>query len=541
MMTEIRRTGDGLAYVYQLPDGKQTVLRGENVFHVRGLSPDGIKGYSPIGMQRQLVGMGLATEAFGATFFRNGARPGGILEHPGILDDEAFERLRETWNETHGGLSNSHRLAILEEGMTYRQVGVPPEEAQFLESMKFNRSQIASIFRVPPHMIGDLDKATFSNIEQQSIEFKVFTMEPWLVRFQQAINVRLIGEERGRYFAEFLPDALLRGDTVSRYQAHSIGRQNGWLSANDIREIENLNPIEGGDVYLVPLNMVPAGEAGADEVTSDERRVTSGENRVLADGAEIRAEQVEAAKARHGLQVAYLPMFEDVAGRVVKREANDIGNAARRLLGKGKVEEFEGWLREFWPEHVDYVERQYRPLMTSYAAQIAELTAREVGADEAPVADEFLEAYTRAAAERHAGRREAKLRDVMREAGEEAQGEEEEDGQAAAQQAAIDELLAHWREVEPARTAREESVRGNNALALAFLGLLGVARKTWVTFGDNCPYCNSLKGRTVGIDSFYLSVGQSFLPIGADVPLIVGSNVGHAPAHEGCDCMVVAG
>ena len=246
MVTDIRRAADGLKYVYQLPDGKQTVLAGENVFHVRGLSPDGIRGFSPIGMQRQLVGMGLATEAFGANFFRNGARPGGVLEHPGVLDDEAFDRLRETWNETHGGLSNSHRLAILEEGMTYRQIGVPPEEAQFLESMKFNRSQIASIFRVPPHMIGDLDRATFSNIEQQSIEFKVYTMEPWLVRIQQAINARLLGEEAGRYFAEFLPDALLRGDTVSRFQAYAIAIQNGWVNRNEVRGLENMNPFEGG-------------------------------------------------------------------------------------------------------------------------------------------------------------------------------------------------------------------------------------------------------------------------------------------------------
>lgn len=543
-VSEIRRVGDGLNYVYQLPDGRQTVLSGERMFHVRGLSGDGIRGYSPIGMQRQLVGMGLATEQFGASFFRNGARPGGILEHPGVLDDEAFERLRETWNETHGGLGNSHRLAILEEGMTYRQVGVPPEEAQFLESMKFNRSQIASIFRVPPHMIGDLERATFSNIEQQSIEFKVFTMEPWLVRIQQAVNARLLGGEGGRFFAEFLPDALLRGDTASRYQAHAIGRQNGWLSANDIRELENLNPIEGGDVYLVPLNMAPTN--GGDEEGEGERgRKEAGEMRRLGNGVEIRAEQWDAAKARQKLQASSDPLWKDVAGRVARRELNDVGNAARRLLGKGKADEFGEWLEGFWVEHEGFVERQYRPLIESAARQQAELAGKEMGKEPPGVEsiENYVGAVAAAAAGRYVGRRRVAVGDAVEEGrggkGEGEQGEEETDWGAVVE--GVEGELETWRDEGPERVAREESVRIGGALALAFLLALGASRKTWVTVGESCPYCAELSGRTIGIESFFLSVGQSFMPGGADVPLVVGNDVGHAPAHRGCDCVIVAG
>lgn len=539
MVTDIRRTGTGLAYVYQLPDGKQAVLPGENVFHVRGLSGDGIRGYSPIAMQRQLVGLGLATELFGASFFRNGARPGGILEHPGVLDDEAFDRLRETWTEAHGGLGNSHRLAILEEGMTYRQVGVPPEEAQFLETMKFNRSQIASIFRIPPHMIGDLERATFSNIEQQSIEFKVYTMEPWLVRLQQAINTRLIGD--GRFFAEFLPDALLRGDTAGRYQAYAIGRQNGWLSANDIREMENLNPIEGGDVYLVPLNMAEADVEEEEEPAGDEAG-TRGEMRRLANGVEIRAEQWDAAKARHDLQVAYAPLYEDVAVRIARREVNDIGNAARRLLGKGKVDEFGGWLEGFWGEHVDFVERQYRPLVLSMARQQADLAGKEMGKEPPGVesVENYVAAYGRAAAERYVGRRRAATREWLDEqtAGDDGDGAEPDWGEMTGE---FEAQLETWREEVPEQTAREESVRVGGALALAFLLALGASRKTWVTVGKNCPYCDSLSGRTIGIEAHFLLGGQSFMPEGAGSPLVVGSDVGHAPAHRGCDCVIVAG
>jgi len=556
-MEDIRRSSQGLTYVYRLPDGKQQLLAGEKVFHVRGLSPDGVRGYSPIAdFSRRLVGMGLAVEAYGSAFFGNGARPGGVLQHPGKLSDEAYDNLRSSWGARHEGVSNAHRVAILEEGMTFQAVGVPPEEAQFLESMKFNRTQIASIFRVPPHMIGDLERATFSNIEQQSIEFKTYTLEPWLVRWQMAINARLMNEvERARLFVEFLADALLRGDTVSRYQAHSIGRQNGWLSANDIREMENMNPVDGGDVYLVPLNMIPAGgDATPDTKAEDaapkpepEPGKEEGRAVALRNGVEVRAEQWSAAAARHELQVAYLPIYEDVAARITKREANDIGNAARRLLAKGQVDEFEAWLERFYDDHLGYVERQYRPVVRSYAAQIAALTGRELGKEgSAPDATTFVDAYVAAAAARQVGRTRARVRKALRR-GPDGERRADDMGEVAAPEidegllGRIEDELLRLRENEPAHLAREESVRASNALALALYRAWQVLRKRWITIGDNCPYCDGLAGRTIGIDSFFLALGQSFLPEGAAVPLIVGNDVGHAPAHDGCDCMVVAG
>lgn len=212
-------------------------------------------------LAREAIGMALATEEYGARFFGNGAKPGGVLEHPGKLSKEAQDRLRTSWNEMHQGLSKQHRIAILEEGMSYKQIGIPPEDAQFLETRKFQLNEIARIFRIPPHLVGDLERATFSNVEQQSIDFVVHTIRPWLVRWEQAIKLKLFTPtERRRFFAEFVADGLLRGDIKSRYEAYAIGRQNGWLSADDIRELENMNPLpdDTGKVYLVPLNMVPA-------------------------------------------------------------------------------------------------------------------------------------------------------------------------------------------------------------------------------------------------------------------------------------------
>jgi HK97 family phage portal protein len=196
----------------------------------------------------------MATEEYGAKFFENGARPGAVLEHPGTVKDP--DRIRQAWNAVFQGSRNSHRLAILEEGMKFHAVTVAPEDAQFLQTRKFQLTEICRIYRVPPHMIADLDRATFGNIEHQSINFVMHTLRPWMVRYEQAVYKSLLSqEERQLYYAKFNVDGLMRGDFMTRTQGYAIGRQNGWLSANDIRAMEEMNPIDGGDVYLVNGNM----------------------------------------------------------------------------------------------------------------------------------------------------------------------------------------------------------------------------------------------------------------------------------------------
>lgn len=249
-----------LVYVTHIGTNK-IQLPAYRVFHLYGLGTDGIKGKSPIRQHREAIGLAMATEQYGADWFGNGARPGGTLETDQILKDkDAIDRLRQSWQDFHGG-KNKHKVAVLEGGMKYKPITLPPEDSQFLETRKFQVAEIARIFRIPPHLLGDLDKATFSNIEQQSLEFVVHTLRPWLVRWEQAINSRLLTpNERKKYFAEHVVDALLRGDIKSRFESYQIARQNGWLSANDIRKLENMNPIdasEGGDSYLVNSAMMP--------------------------------------------------------------------------------------------------------------------------------------------------------------------------------------------------------------------------------------------------------------------------------------------
>ena len=245
-------------------NGMTVTLRPSDVLHIPGLGFDGLVGYSPIAMAKNAIGMAIACEEYGAKFFANGAAPGGVLEHPGTIKDP--QKVRDSWNAAYQGSSNSHRVAVLEEGMKYQPIGISPEQAQFLETRKFQINEIARIFRVPPHMVGDLEKSSFSNIEQQSLEFVKYTLDPWVIRWEQAISRALLRpDEKKLYFAKFNVDGLLRGDYVSRMNGYATARQNGWMSANDIRELENLDRIPpelGGDLYLINGNMTKLADAG---------------------------------------------------------------------------------------------------------------------------------------------------------------------------------------------------------------------------------------------------------------------------------------
>lgn len=244
---------------------KSTVkLRPLDVLHIPGLGFDGLVGYSPIAMAKNAIGMAIACEEYGAKFFANGAQPSGVLEHPGTLKDPS--RVRESWQQTFGGSQNANKVAVLEEGMKYTPISISPEQAQFLETRKFQINEIARIFRVPPHMVGDLEKSSFSNIEQQSLEFVKYTLDPWVSRWEQSmVRSLLTEEEKKRYFIKFNVDGLLRGDYQSRMTGYATARQNGWMSANDIRELENLDRIPaelGGDLYLINGNMTKLSDAG---------------------------------------------------------------------------------------------------------------------------------------------------------------------------------------------------------------------------------------------------------------------------------------
>lgn len=519
-----RRNGQ-LFYTYRLPDGRTTVLSGQQVLHVRGLSSNGLWGYSPVRQAMNEIGLGLTTGKFGGLFFENGARPGGLLRHPGSLSKEAQKRLRESFEDGHGGLSNAHRLKVLEEGMDYQSVGIPPEEAQFLETRQFQVTEIARWFRMPPHMIGDLTHATFSNIEHQALNYVQHTLGPWLVNIEQAMQRDLLTpRDRVNLDIEHLVDGLLRGDMKSRNEALAIQRQNGVITVNEWRRLENMNPVEGGDTRIEPLNMTAVGTNMARSMS------TQPETRQI----ERRADDDELKRSRLGLVGAQVPLLVDIAERVTRRETNDVGRAVAKYLRRGSdVAGFLAWAKEFYEGHREFIGRNFSPAFESVSLLVLQAVAGELQRDITDVQREqlreFVTEYLTAMGLRWTLSSEGQLIELS------------EATEAAELADVIDERLNDWQETTPDKVGRREAAQSVNALAMTAYAAFGVAKLVWRTSGrESCPYCDSLSGKVVGIREAFVPAGD-WQPEGAEAPMLIRRDTFHPPVHDGCDCVILAG
>lgn len=330
--TNVERLPNGrLRYKVKQDDGGTRIFNQDDIFHLRGPSKDGIWGMSVIDYAIDSFGLTMAAERYGGRFFRNDSRPGGALRTPNKLSKEAAVRLKAGWEAAHTS-GNQHRVAVLEEGLEWQQIGISPEEAQFLESREFQAEDVCRWFRVPPHMVGLTSKATSwgSGIEQMSLGFVTYTLLPWLTRWTQSISRDLILAPQ-TYFAEFVLEGLLRGEIGSRYNAYAIARQWGWMSVNEIRQRENMNPIDDGDVYLQPMNMSPAGEPP------------------MAKAPSLALPQGEREFSAH-----YRLLAEEAAGRLVRKEKA----AVTRIYERGV--DVETNVNEFYRNHVDLVAQTMR-------------------------------------------------------------------------------------------------------------------------------------------------------------------------------------
>jgi HK97 family phage portal protein len=552
----VKRGEDGaLKYHYQLPasvGGGVKVFAAWQILHLKGPSKDGVMGMSMIAAARESIGLGMRAEEFGARFFANDATPGLVMIHPEQLSDEAYGRMKDSWNAAHQGAENSHRMAILEEGVKIERIGIAPGDAQYLETRKFQVTEVARIFRLPPHMLADLERATFSNIEHQGLEFVTYSLMPWLVRFEQrmALSLLLPGE-RKKYYVKHLVEGLLRGDIKTRYEAYSIGRNGGWLCANDIRELEDMNAVEGGDIYLVPLNMVPVESllnpepvlvtkdaspdkpdtAGPDAAEPDAAEPDS--QRALSGAGEVRWERMSAemravrskksAQSRQRLMKSYRKVWLDTAETITRREVHDIREGARKIFGTRDAGQFSVWLERYYQELADYARRKAVPLSTGLAAAISMSAAEEVGgeADEAAV-ERFARAYASAFASRHSQVDEERLREVVKRAIEKNQDPLAE----------IEAELDSWESEHPEAMAQNETNRLTNAVTKLVYTACGIRMLMWWTFGDACEYCSGLNGVVVGVDEAFIGKGEG--------GLAPGTTIGHPPAHRGCDCLIGA-
>lgn len=340
------------------------------VLYFCGLSIDGVTGVSPLRMMREAIGLSLAAEEFGARMFGSGGSPRGVLEHPGKMKTEGRESLRQQWEMLHSGLGNAHRVAILEEGMKFTPISIAPDDAQFLETRKFQVDEIARGYRLPPHKIGSLERSTNNNIEQQAIEYVQDCIVPWVERLEQAMmRDLLVGDEEDSITVEFKVDALLRGDTKSRYDAYAVGRQNGWLNANEIRRMENMEPIEGdqGEQYWQPSNMMVAGDGDDDQDDPGDNDTpnnsgvdagagsTSGTVDQEPDGQD--SEQDDQKDGGRALQLGNMvnskirDLFTDALARCVRKETKAARRALEKVQKGGTLKDFDQWSAEFYGEY----------------------------------------------------------------------------------------------------------------------------------------------------------------------------------------------
>ena len=310
---EIDRTESGdLVYTYhaytdEVPGehDKDIIFQRDEILHIPGLGFNGLVGFSPIAMMKNSLGTTLAVERYGSAFFKNGAQPAGVLEHPGVLKDP--QKIRDNWMNAYGGAGNAHKVAVLEEGMQYKPISLPPEDSQFLSTREFGVEEICRIFRVPPHMVQDLKRSTFNNIEHQSIDFVMHTIMPWLVRIEQAlVKDVLLEEEQDSYYPKFNVDGLMRGDYKSRMDGYAVGFANGFLSPNDIRRLENMDLIpaeDGGDDYYLNgsyTKLKDAGKAyGANEVAEQEKQQSEQTQPEEQDAPDKTEEEEEAGESKN--------------------------------------------------------------------------------------------------------------------------------------------------------------------------------------------------------------------------------------------------
>ena len=526
------RQNGTLVYEVKVSPDETRILPKWRMLHVPGFGYNGIMGFSPVSLHRQGIGLGIAMETFGSTFFGNGAKPGGYLEHPGKLSDEAHKRLKENWNNAQQGLTNAQRTAILEEGMKYTQLGIPPDDAQFLGSREFQVQEIARIFNVPPSMLADLSHGTFSNIEQLSLNFVTYTMRPWWERWEQSFNWKLLGpDERKLFFFEFNAEGLLRGDSAARSEFYRTLFGIGTMSPNDIREKENMNPISGGDTYYVPLNMVSVGgtmPTALEDQDADDgdlvRLPTAPAMRLLSEGREAKK-----ATARFALRASFMEMFRDMALRLIRAERREVMKLARREL-RGQ-QEFIQEVTTYYDETFPAVARkQSGPSIRSLMEAIAAVAFSEIGEPDrlTPEMERFISDYVDGFVRRYIQSSRNQIVSIVQEA------EAEEDKVQA-----LDTRFAEWEERRPNKVAHRETVQGSNAMAkLIFVGA-GISM-TWVASGsDPCPYCLEMDGRTLGPGGgTYVQKGEGVTPEG-ELALKPSSEIGHPPLHDACECQLV--
>jgi HK97 family phage portal protein len=505
-------------------NGTEIDIPRENMLHIPGLGGDGITGVSPLDMARESVGLSLAYEEYGARFFSGGALSSGIVTYPGVLSDEAFGRFKKSVDEQSRGLSRAHRLMFLEEGASFQQLSIAPDNAQFLESRKFQVSEVARWFNIPPHMLGDLERATFSNIEHLGIEFVQYCLQPWIARIEQALTIQLIGSDAEFYF-KFNVDGLLRGDFESRNKGYSQAVLGGWLSRNDVRRLEELDPVDGLDEYLVPSNMMTSDQASQGQVDQEPPPAPPANGQRSLPSHETR----DASFAeRDKLYERFVPAIKQAADRIVQREAKALKSAVKKNFRNRSKSEFQAWVEEFYSTMPELIRTQMDPVFTAYGLSASDIASGETGspADTDKVRS-FISDYGTTFADRYVGSSRGQIEQIL------SDSETPEDD--------LDQRADEWAGTRSDKIAGNESRRLFNGVATTVFFAAGFGARWTIRGSFTCPYCQTLNGSVIREGEPFARKGGRIFPGGDHEPMTLKSTFHHPPLHRGCDCTVTIG
>jgi HK97 family phage portal protein len=506
---------------FKLDDGR--ILSQDDVFYFYGPGTDGIKPVSRITYAAESLSIGVAAERFGRRFFGQNTHLGGFLRRPDgkKISKEAIDRLKEDINSKYKGLGKSHQLILLEDGMEYQKIGLTNTDSQFLETRRFQVEEVCRWFGMKPHMIGDLSHATYSNIEQQGIEAVQYCWLPRCVRWEQAINLQLLS---GNLRAEHNMDGLMRGDLKSQAEAWNTLVQNGILNADEVRDFMGMNRQEDeqGKIYFMPLNMVNKADVASgtlSEPVQDEPRLLEAPKETKSESKSQEKRKLSVSHRRL-ISDRYRPKLLAMARNIVQKDAAVL----REKLAQMNQEEFSGWVAaDYINELAPTVRSEAAPIFNAFAMALVPAIQDEVGDS----IDERYEAFVDSYLDKFSTRYGAKNRKTLRKL---ADGEDYRED--------IEKQLTEWEENLPGQIQQEEITRQRSAFTKAAYVAAGITKLRWVANGKSCPFCSQLDGQIVGIEQNFAEAGSA-LSAGNDT-LTFSSAIGHAPAHRGCDCDIVA-
>ena len=564
---QVKRVGREIKYIYR-QDGRDVIRDRSQIFHIPGYGYDGLVGMSMISLSREAIGLGIATETFGGKYFGEGTHPAGVLEMDRTLGENREEFVKNI-QRGYAGLGKSHRVMLLENGMTYKPLTVPLEDAQFLETRQFQKGEIAAMYHVPVHKIGvHGQNSNYNNLEQENASYVDSCLMHWIVRWEKAISQQLLTEDERRsgLFFEFQVQGLLRGDSKARADYYSKLFQVGAMSPNQIRSLENENPIEGGDQHFVMLNMVPLDQAGkVQQLNTEEPPEKPDKDEDLKRHFRKQIRDNNSINAMSKLKSTHYDQIRTVAQNVISRETLAIKRAAEKHLGTRDYADFENFLQSFYRDHHAYVKLKFNPVFRLYGVSIMDEASRIVGSpiEMTPSLEKFMYDYFENFAFQHCRKGQEELMSVLRK---------------STKPEALENVIKRvneWYQKSPDKIAMDQSNRLLNALTRESWKQNGVKKLRWAAIGQSCPFCTSLSGKVVSIEknfidagsvmyvdtktgdySWYTKDGGTFddpdapgysgsllLEGGKENPNVIGmkfyGSKFHPPIHQGCDCIIL--